>query len=73
MQPLAENLAGFQNRDDGFLAPLGKHGKLDPALLNVKHHVGGFALFQYVLVLLEFKNGLPGPDFRKERFLPALA
>jgi hypothetical protein len=70
---LAEKLAGFQNRDDGFLALLGKHGKLDPALLNIKHRVCGFALLEYVLVLLEFKNGLPGPDFRQERFLPALA
>jgi hypothetical protein len=61
---LAEKLAGFQNRDDSFLALL---GKLDPALLNTKHRVGGFALLEYVLVFLEFKNGLPRPDFRKER------
>jgi hypothetical protein len=32
-----------------------------------KAPLGGFALLEYVLVLPEFKNGLPGPDFRKER------
>ena len=64
---LAEKLAGLQNGDDGLLALLGKHGKLDPAFLNVKHRVGDVALLKYMLVLLEFEDRLPGSDFRKER------
>jgi hypothetical protein len=64
---LAEELPGLQNRNDGFLALLGKDRELDPAFLNVKHRIRGVALLEHMLVLLEFENRLPGSDFRKER------
>jgi hypothetical protein len=63
---LAEELPGLQNRNDGFLALLGKDRQLDPAFLNVKHRIRGVALLEHVLVLLEFENRLSGSDFRKE-------
>ena len=41
---LAEELAGFQNRNHGFLSLRGQHGELDPAILDVEYRIRGISL-----------------------------
>src|ERR1700692_3414926 len=51
----AEELAGLQNRDHGFLAMLGHDSELDLTFLKVKHSVGDIALLEHVLIFMEFQ------------------
>jgi hypothetical protein len=58
-----EEMSGLQDRDDGFLALFGQDSQLDLAFLNLEHRVRDFALLEHVLVLVKFKDRLPGPHF----------
>ena len=65
---LAEELAGFQDRNHGFLALLRQHGELDPAFLDVEYRIGDVTLGENALVLVKFEDRFPRSHFGEKRF-----
>src|SRR6202158_5740638 len=63
-----EELAGFQDRDDCFLALLGQDGEFDPAFLNVKDGVGNVALLEHLLIFVKFQYRLSPSYFGEKDF-----
>ena len=64
----AEELAGLQNPDDGFLAPFGLDGEFDLAFLEIEYRIGDVALLEDVLVLEVSRNRFALSDLGEKRF-----
>ena len=65
---LAEEIAGSQNCDHGFLALLGDDGLLDLAALNVENGIRRIALPEDNLILPIVGNALSAVYFREKHF-----
>jgi hypothetical protein len=52
-----EEVAGAQQGNGCFFAALGDHGKLDLALLDIKHRIGGIALGKDGLAFFKVEDG----------------
>jgi hypothetical protein len=57
----AEELAGLQNADHGFLALLGYDNNLDPAFLNIEDRICHVALRKDDLILAKFIQAADSP------------
>src|SRR5215216_8160338 len=60
---LAEELAGFQNRNHRLLSLRGQHGELDPSFLNVEDRIGDISLRENGFVLVKVEDRFPCPHF----------
>jgi len=65
---LAEELIGFDNSDNRFLALIGYDDDFDLAFLKIEDRIRGIALGEYGLILSVLRYRFPGPYLGEKHF-----